>query len=102
MKAWGSYLYLNVTTSQPNDWKDVSWECYVRLLRGLSVYKESWPVLWIKIDVISFQSTRFIYPAVLSSQVSLPTVSRPLQANMIFIYSTGIASEKLIYSSRAN
>ena len=43
------------------------------------MYKESWPVLWIRIDAISFQSTRFISAAVLSSQVSLPTVSRPPQ-----------------------
>ena len=48
--------------------------CYGRLSR----YKYPWPVLWARIDVISSQSTRFTSPTVFSSQVSLPTVSRPL------------------------
>ena len=44
------------------------------------MFNQSWPVLWIRIDVIS-HSTRFTYPTVSSSQVSLPTVSRPLHWN---------------------
>ena len=51
---WGNsyliYHYLNVTTSQPNDWKDVTWDYFMWLLLHI-VTSDCW--LWIRIDVIS-------------------------------------------------
>ena len=46
------------------------------------MFNHTWPVLWTWIDVISSRSTRFTSSTVSSSQVSLPTVSRPLQADI--------------------
>ena len=55
---WGNfyltYHYLSVIISQPNDWKDATWDYFMWLLRLF---------MWL-----------------FSSQVSLPTVSRPRQS----------------------
>ena len=67
-KSYLTYHYLSVTTSQPNDWKDVTWGYFMWLLRHI-VTSDSQGIdsLDLYCDLFSVNTVYFSYRLLKSS-----------------------------------